>query len=187
MRRRILLAVLMTTLCLLCACGGKGNDPLQVPMDFRTALLGRGGCAFELEARADTGELLWELTLACELDPAGKGSVTVLAPESIAGISAVTRDGGEDLCCEDLALGLGTLPGTELSPAQAPGRLARAWAKAWIASAGAEGKGVLACYEDGALGVRTWFDADGIPTPAERAVDGQVYYTVDINNFKWKD
>ena len=155
-------------------------------MDFRTALLGRGGCAFELEARADTGELLWELTLSCELDPEGKGSVTVLAPESIAGISAVTRDNGEDLCYEDLALGLGTLPGTELSPAQAPGRLVRAWTGVWIASAGEEGKGVLACYEDEALGVRTWFDAEGLPTHAELAVDGQVYFTGEIKNFTWK-
>ncbi len=184
MRRSLILAVpMMLILCLLCACSGGGNDPLQTPMDFRTTLLGRGGCAFELEAQADTGELVWALTLACELDPEGRGTVTVLAPESIAGISAVTREDGDALCYEDLALGLGTLPGTELSPAQAPGRLVRAWTGAWIASAGAEAESPLACYEEGDLGVRTWFDAEGRPTRAELAVDGQVFFTGEIKNF----
>ena len=176
----------MMLLCLLCACNNKANDPLQAAMDYRTALLGHGGCAFELEARADTGELLWELTLACALDASGGGTVTVLAPESIAGISAVVEDGGASLRYEELALGLGTLPGTELSPAQAPGRLVRAWAEAWITSAGAEGEGVLACYEDGDLAVRTWFDAGKTPLQAELAVDGQVYFSGEIKNFTWK-
>ena len=186
MRRRFCFAVLMTTLCLLCACGGRGNDPLQAAMDYRTALLGHGGCAFELEARADTGDLLWELSLACALNPAGEGTVTILAPESIAGIRAVVENGGASLRYEDLALGLGTLPGTELSPAEAPGRLVRAWARAWIASAGVEGEGVLACYEDGDLAVRTWFDAANTPLRAELAVDGRVYFTGEIKNFTWK-
>ena len=186
MRRRIILAVLMTTLCLLCACAGGGNDPLQAAMDYRTALLGHGGCAFELEARADTGDLPWNLTLACALDASGSGTVTVLAPESIAGISAVVENGGASLRCEDLTLGLGTLPGTALSPADAPGRLARAWAEAWIVSAGAEGRELLVCFEDGSLTVRTWFDGEGFPTRAELETDGQVRFTGEIKNFTWK-
>jgi len=186
--RRLLLAVpMMLCLCLLCACAGGSNDPLQAALDYRTELLGHGGCAFELEAQADTGELVWALTLACELDPAGNGTVTVLAPESIAGISAVCEDGGASLRYEDLTLGLGTLPGTELSPAQAPGRLVRAWAQAWIDSAGAEQDGILACFEDGDLTVLTRFDAAGLPTRAELAVNGQVRFTAEIQNFTWKD
>lgn len=186
--RRLLLAVQMIlTLCLLCACGGKEKDPLQVPMDFRAALLGHGGCAFELEARADTGELVWALTLACELDAAGNGTVTVLAPESIAGISAVSEDGGASLRYAELSLGLGTLPGTELSPAQAPGQLVRAWARAWIASAGPEEEGLFACFQDGDLSVRSWFDAEGLPIRAELETDGRVRFTGKIKNFTWKD
>ena len=86
--RRWRIAVPMLTLCLLCACGGKANDPLQAPMDYRTDLLAHGGCAFELDARAEAGEQLWELSLDCELDANGDGTVTVLAPESIAGMMA---------------------------------------------------------------------------------------------------
>ena len=105
---------------------------------------------------------------------------------SIAGISAVCEAGGASLCYEDLALGLGTLPGTELSPAQAPSRLVRAWAQAWIASAGADGAETLACYDDGDLTVRTWFDAGGVPVRAELAVDGRVYFSAELRNFTWK-
>ena len=186
MRRRLLAVPMMLILCLLCACAGGGNDPLQTPMDYRAALLTHGGCAFTLEARVDAGDLLWELTLACELDAEGNGTVTVLAPESIAGISAVCEDGGESLRYEDLALGLGTLPGTELAPVQAPSRLVQAWAEAWIASAGPEEDGTLACYEDGSLSVRSCFDAAGLPVRAELAVDGQVTFTAEIRNFTWK-
>lgn len=186
--RKILITVpMMILLCLLCACGGKANDPLQAAMDFRTALLAKGGCAFELEALADTGEeRLWELTLACTLDPEGNGTVTVLAPESIAGVTAVTEGGRSSLRCEALCLGLGELPGTELAPAAVPGRLVRAWAGDWIASAGADGEALLACYEDGGLKIRTWFDAEGVPLRAELAADGKTLFQAEIRNFTWK-
>ena len=187
MRRRMIVAVqMMILLCLLCACGGKAKDPLQAPMDFRAALLAKGGCAFELEALAETDGQCWALTLACELDADGNGTVTVLAPESIAGISAVTDGETGSLVYEDLALGLGTLPGTELAPAAAPGRLVRAWARDWIASAGPEGEALLACYEDGSLTARTWFDAEGVPLRAELSIDGRACFTAAIRNFTWK-
>jgi hypothetical protein len=177
---------MMILLCLLCACAGKANDPLQAPMDFRADLLARGGCAFELEALADTDGQTWALTLACELDAEGGGTVRVLAPESIAGITAVTDGGTGSLVYEDLALGLGTLPDTELAPAAAPGRLVRAWARDWIASAGTGDGTLLACYEDGSLTVRTWFDAEGVPVRAELSIDGYTRFQTEIRNFTWK-
>ena len=186
MRRRTILAVLMMSLCLLCACAGKANNPLQAPMDFRGKLLAEGGCSFELEALAETGDRLWPLTLACWLDANGDGSVTILAPESIAGIRAELRDGAGSLRYEDVCLGLGTLPGTELAPASAPGRLVRAWARDWLTSAGPEEKGLLACYEEDPILVRTWFDGEGIPVRAELAAEGTVRFTAEIRNFEWK-
>ena len=185
-RRNLFLAVLMMSLCLLCACGGKANDALQAPMDFRARLLAEGGCAFELEARAEAGDRLWELTLACALDAEGNGTVTVLAPESIAGISAVLEGGQGSLRYGELSLGLGTLPGTELAPAAAPGALVRAWARDWIASAGAEDGALLVCYGDGPDTVRTRFDGQNVPAHAELLADGSVRFSAEIRNFEWK-
>lgn len=186
MRHRICFAVLMMSLCLLCACGGKEREPIQAPMDFRRELLTQGGCAMELEARAESGNLVWELTLDCRLDPAGKGSVTVLAPESISGVTALVDDTAGSLRYGDMALGLGLLPGTELAPAAAPGKLARSWTQAWIASAGEEDAGVMARYEDGRFTVSTWFDENQIPIRAELAVDGKLCFTAEIRKFEWK-
>ena len=187
MRRRwMMIAVLMMNLCLLCACGGKAKDPLQAPMDFRAELLARGGCVFELAARSEAGDRLWELELACELDAEGNGSVTVLAPESIAGVSAVLEGGKGSLRYGELSLGLGTLPGTELSPAAAPGALVRAWARDWIASAGPDEDGLLVCYGDGPVTVRTRFDAGGVPLRAELLVDGRARFSAEIRKFEWK-
>ncbi len=186
MRRQMLAVPMMLLLCLLCACGGKAQDPLQAPMDHRAALLARGGCAFTLEAQAQTGDRLWPLRLDCELDQDGNGSVTVLAPESIAGIQAVSREDGTRLEYQGVRLALGTLPGTELAPAGAPGRLVRAWSRDWIASAGQESQGLRVCYEDGPVTVLTWFDADNLPLRAELAVDGSLCFSAEIRNFTWK-
>ncbi|MBR6120056.1 MAG: hypothetical protein IKQ04_07045 [Oscillospiraceae bacterium] len=187
MRRRwMIFAVPMMTLCLLCACGGKEQNPLRAPMDFRAELLARGGCAFELAARSEAGDRLWELELACELDAEGNGSVTVLAPESIAGIRAVLEGGKGSLRYGELSLGLGKLPGTELAPAAAPGALVRAWARDWIASAGPEEEGLLVCYGDGPLTVRTCFDAGGVPLRAELLVEGRTRFSAEIRKFEWK-
>ena len=84
------------------------------------------------------------------------------------------------------ALGLGRLPGTELAPAAAPGKLVRAWAQAWIASAGEEDPGSMARYEDGRFTVSTWFDENLTPLRAELAVDGKLCFTAEIRKFEWK-
>lgn len=184
--RRMLFAVPMMLLCLLCACAGGESEILQTPMDHRSALLARGGCAFDLDARAEAGDRSWNLSLSCALDAEGSGSVRVLAPESIAGISAVLDGPSGELRYEDLALGLGTLPGTELAPAAAPGQLVRAWSHAWIASAGDDGGSLLAEYEDGALTVRTWFTPEGLPCRAELVREGKVCFAAEIRNYQWK-
>lgn len=176
----------MMLLCLLCACAGKAQNPVQAPMDFRGRLLAEGGCAFELEARAEAGDRLWQLTLSCELDAAGDGTVTVLAPESIAGITARSQGGSGSLVYDGVCLGLGTLPGTELAPAAAPGRLVRAWAQDWISSAGPDAGCLLAAYEDGSFLSYTWFDERNLPVRAELAVDGETRFSAEIRNFKWK-
>ena len=184
--RSIRIAVPMMLLCLLCACAGKAQNPVQAPMDFRGRLLAEGGCAFELEARAEAGDRLWQLTLSCELDAAGDGTVTVLAPESIAGITARSQGGSGSLVYDGVCLGLGTLPGTELAPAAAPGRLVRAWAQDWISSAGPDTGCLLAAYEDGSFLSYTWFDARNLPVRAELAVDGETRFRAEIRNFRWK-
>ena len=102
------------------------------------------------------------------------------------GITAVTEGGTGSLRYDGVSLGLGTLPGTELAPAAAPGRLVRAWARDWIASAGQEEDALLACYEDGPVTVRTWFDAERVPLRAELAIDGTVRFFGEIRNFTWK-
>ncbi|MBQ1371385.1 MAG: hypothetical protein IIY70_00510 [Oscillospiraceae bacterium] len=180
------LAVPMLMLCLLCACGSKETNPVQAAVEFRSALLTHGGCGFTLEAQADSGEGVWALTLECNLDQRGGGTVTVLAPESIAGISAALDAETGQLRYQDLALGLDLLPGTELAPAAVPGRIVRAWAEDWIASVGPEGEAQLVCYEEPGLEVRTWFDAAGTPLRAELLRNGQRCFAGEIQNFEWK-
>lgn len=180
------LAVPMMLLFLLCACGRKETDPLQAPMDFRGTLLAQGGCHFVAEACAETGDRAWELTLDCVLDAEGSGTVTVLAPETIAGVTARIEGTDGSLSYDTLVLGLGTLSDSELAPAAAPGRLVRAWARDWISSAGAEDGSLLVCYGGQAMEVRTRFGADGTPVQAELLQNGKTCFTAELQNFEWK-
>lgn len=181
-----LLAVPMMLLFLLCACGRSETNPVQAPMDFRGTLLSQGGCRFVAEACAETGDRVWELTLDCTLDAEGSGTVTVLAPETIAGITAQIDGADGSLCYDTLVLGLGTLPDSTLAPAAAPGRLVLAWARDWIASAGTEDESLLVCYSAEALEIRTRFGADGTPVQAELLQNGKTCFSAELHNFEWK-
>ena len=180
---RSALSALMTALLLLTGCAGGPGVEGKLERQ-RDALRSCPEIRFQAEVTGAAGDRVFTCTLDCVSTPE-ETVLTVASPESIAGIAAVTDGETGSLVCDGLCLGLGTLPGTELAPAAAPGRLVRAWARDWIASAGTEDGALLACYEDGSLTARTWFDAEGVPLRAELSIDGRTRFTAEIRNFQW--
>ena len=72
---RLIRAVPMLLLLLLCACG-TDQTSAQTPVHFRTALTENGGCTYDMQLRADYGDYIRDFTLSCTYDGSG-ASLTV--------------------------------------------------------------------------------------------------------------
>ena len=186
MRRRTL-AVLTMLLCLLCACGGKENSPLQTPIDFRADLLNSGGCSFQAQISAEVEERMYDLTLDCSCLSGGTARVTVLAPETIAGVCAETDGKTGKLLYDGLSLAFGLPCDQRLAPVAMPAAVCRAWAEGMITSTGQEEEGLLAVYSMGSddpVTVRTWFGPEGTPIRAELVWMGRVCGRMQIADYQ---
>ena len=186
--RRTLAAVLMTALCLLTACGSKETDELQAAMDFRAALLQAEGCPFTAAVTADYGDRSYEFTLDCVCRTDGTATVTVCAPQTIAGISASVQQAGAQLEFDGMALDFGTMADGTVSPVSAPIRLCQCWAQEYISAAGMEEENLRVTYEQGydseTLTADTWFSPEnGVPIFAQICYNDQIILKMTLTDF----
>ena len=112
----------------------------------------------------------------------------VLAPETIAGITAHVKDSTADVSFDDTQLGLGSLANGRLAPLAAPYVLGQSWAGAYIDSTGTEDGLLRATYRLGydkqELVVDTWFTEEPFtPQYAEISADGRMVLSIRISNF----
>lgn len=186
MRLRVA-AVLMILLCLLSACGSKESAYLQAPMDFRAQLLQAGACTFQADITADYGENVYEFTVDCNCAADGTANVTVLEPQSIAGITAQTSEGGDELFFDGMAVAFDPLAGGNAAPVCAPSLTVDAWTNAYICAAGREGEWLRVTYERGyeaeQLTVDCWFDEKNVPICAEICYNSQTVLKIEISQF----
>lgn len=178
----------MMLLCLLCACSGKENNPLQAPMDFRSDLLRQGGCRLLMEGTADVEDRVWSFALDCCLGTDGSMEAEILRPEDLSGITAQISGETGKLTCEDVSVEFGASADERLSPLSAPRTLMQAWTDGYISSAGPEDGLTLAVFELGydsdTITVHTWFDETGVPVRAELAHRGTVGVRLMLSNFE---
>ena len=187
MRRTVSFAVLMMTLCLLCACGGKQNEVFQAPMDFRADFLAKGSCRFTAAGTAEVEQRLYEMTLGCTCRSDGTAEIRICEPESIAGVEAETDGRTGKILYDGMSLAFGVPCDDRLAPAAMPAVLCHAWAEGYILSAGQDETGLLAVYDFGAddpVNVRTWFDEEGLPIRAEFVWMGRVCGRLEITDFE---
>ena len=182
------LCVPMMTLCLLLvSCGGaeEETDPRQPYRDM-------DGCRMEAEVTCTQFDRLWTANLVCDYVPEGETRVEVLAPEHIAGVTAVLR--GEELTLEyqDLCLDAGTLSAQRISPAACLPRLISALREGWLLEENEEVWEETPCRRlsldqtgtDGGKIVSTvWLREDGTPLRGEIGVDGEIILTAEFTDF----
>lgn len=117
MRRR--LCALMMMLPLLAGCGaGEKQDYSadELALTIRGEYLAMTACSAVMEVTADYGQRVYEYTLAVQWQKGGETVLTVLAPESIAGITARLRSGTGRLEYDGASLETGELGTEGLSP-----------------------------------------------------------------------
>lgn len=183
------LCVPMIILCLLLvSCGGAEEESIDVRQPYRDM----DGCQMEAKVTCTQFDRLWEAELACDYMTAGETRVEVLAPEHIAGVTAVLR--GEELTLEydDLCLDAGMLSAQRISPAACLPQLMSALREGWLLEENAEVWGETPCRrltldqsgEGGGKIVSTvWLKEDGTPLRGEIAVDGEIILTAEFTDF----
>jgi hypothetical protein len=174
----------MLLLLLLCACGAEKTSA-QTPVLFRTSLLEAEACSFTAALRADYGETIREFTLDCSCNADG-GTLTVLAPDTAAGITATVSGDQAQVSFEDTVLAVENFESRRISPLGAPYLLERAWAEGYISSVGMDGSRELVEYALGygtdQLTITTAF-SDGIPVYAEISDGKNTLITCEITAF----
>lgn len=180
---RLIRAVPMLLLLLLCACG-TNQTSAQTPVRFRTGLTESGGCTYDLQLRADYGEYIRDFTLECQYDGSG-AEFTVTAPENAQGITATVSGDGAKVSYDSTVLAVENFETRKISPMAAPYLLGQAWEQGYIASTGMDGDRENVTYTLGygneTLEITTAF-SQGIPVWAEISDGSHNLITCEISN-----
>ena len=160
---------------------------MQRALDFRTALLQSGGCAFTAEVTADYGEQVYRFTMDCTWSPDGGAALTLTAPQTLEGIRAEVSADGARVAYEDTEVGFAELAGGRVSPMRLPYLLAESWYRGYISACGWE-DGVLRAtyllgYDEDEITVDTWLDASGLPVRAAVSYQGQTLLKAELHHF----
>ena len=147
---------------------------MQRALDFRTALLQSGGCAFTAEVTADYGEQVYRFTMDCTWSPDGGAALTLTAPQTLEGIRAEVSADGARVVYEDTAVGFESLAGGRLAPMALPYLLGSGWYEGYISACG---------MENGLLRMTCLDTQSGQPCRCEISYQGQTLLTAEISAF----
>ena len=186
-------SALMMTLCLLLpGCGGQSMDEVdQLTLDLRGAYLALAGVTAQLEVEADYGRRVYEYTVEFSLED-GALTLTVTAPEEVAGVTARAAEGETTLSYDGAELETGALSPDGLSPLSAlPALLDRA-ARGFSDSCGKEEDGAVfrVDYRDpeASPGVGAeaslWFGPEGDLLRGELYQDGRMVIRCELTDFE---
>ena len=190
MRKATLFALMLTLL--LTACGGEEErDPAS---ELQAAYAGLAAATLEADITCHYDDETRTYTMLCDYTP-GSSTVTVLAPEDLAGISATVAEGELTLSYEDVSLDAGSYSAAAISPVAALPKLMEAAAAGYVSQQSVEELGErsclrLSCDLDGEEGdlYTTWFDQETLlPLYSEISVDGVVVYQVAWSRFEVRE
>ena len=179
------LASILLILAILTGCSS-GRQTMERVLALRSAL-NVHGCRFVADITADYGDSLYTFSLDCSFDPQGKLTFSVLAPESISGISGTVSAGGGELHFDDTVLAFALLADGQFSPISGPWVMMKALLSGYITSCGTEGGQLRATirdsYAEDALTVDLWLDQENIPLRGEICWNNHRILTIAVKNF----
>lgn len=174
----------MLAICLLLSACGKANAVKNAYEDFSKELSACDEFSFTAAVRAEYEHKTARFTLSYTEDDVG-GTVTVIAPELISGISARVLKNSTRLEYGDVSLDVGTLDKHGLSPMSSLPALVSALKSGHLDSFWTEdGKTVLQLIPNDDLLCTVWFSDSMTPLRAEIQSDGRVVIFAEISDWK---
>lgn len=180
-------------LCLCCiifvlsGCAVPDRNMTKV-LQLREQLIQGNGCAFQGEIVANYGAQIQRFAVECRSDGDGNLQFTVIAPESISGISGEIRSDGGRLTFDDVVLGFPLLADGMLSPVSAPWVFLKALRSGYITSCGKTETGIQVnvndSYAENALALEIWLNEDETPTYAEIIWQDSRVLSITLEDFQ---
>lgn len=175
-------------LLLFCLTGCDSEESVENnALKFRTKMMQVQQCRITANITADYGNKVYKFSVDSEITPEGT-VLKILAPEEIAGISAVISDDGTRLEYEGISLEFGEMANGNIMPVASAQMLYECWTSAYISAVGKDGDlervTYLRGYEDNQLTVDTWFDSQGIPVYGEVLYNNRRCLSVEIETFE---
>lgn len=179
--------LLVLLLCTVFLFGCTGNSSLSDGLCLRNSLLSGNGCKFNATVTADYEKELYTFSMDCESDNAGNMKFTVVAPESIAGISGVLSSVGGKLTFDDQALAFPVLVDGVLSPVCAPWLFINALRSGYLKACEKQKDGlhliVNDSYAQDAMQVDIYTNKNLKPIRAEFLWQGRRVLSLEIENY----
>lgn len=163
---------------------------MQPALDLRTALLERG-CSFTAEVCANYESSSFEWTVDCVCAPDGTTELTIVSPDSIAGITAsVDADGGR-ASFGGIGVEFGLLADSQITPIALPQMLTSCWRSQYIREAGFDEDGRVTAvyvmgYDEDEVAVEQWLEPDGTPIYTDLWYGETNIASVWISNFQYE-
>ena len=156
-------------------------------MELRADLLGCVECTFDAAITADYGDEIHTFAMRCAGDHKGDLTFTVTAPDTIAGITGKFEGEKGLLTFDDFALEFPRLTDDQITPVSGPWILLNTLQGGYLTSCGMDGEYLQVTindsYEDDALTLDIWLDAENRPIRGEILYEGRRIVTMDIENF----
>lgn len=155
------------------------------------------GATMEANVICSGDNLISEFTLQCQYQAQGQSVVTVLAPDTMAGVQGILTAGEWVLEYNDMVFNVGTLSSQAISPLACLPLLMEGLSQGWVLEENTEVYQDIDClrvtldYADQALGsvvVTAWLSQDdGTPVGAEVTVDNARILQVLFTSFHFYD
>lgn len=173
-------------LVILMLCGCSGGEELDPALALRAAMQ-NSGCSFDAVITADYGNMTYTFNLGCQADKEGNLQFSVKEPESISGIKGSISAGIGKLTFDDIALSFELLADGQMTPVSAPWIMTKALLSGYILSGGSDGEyhrvTIRETYEEDAMTVDIWLDAENKPVQAEILWKERRIVTIRVENF----
>lgn len=181
-----LAAAMLLILCLLTGCSAN-QEPLNLAMDLRNALIEGNGCTFTAVITADYGDRIHTFSMDCITDGEGNLNFTLTDPETISGITGRFTQGAGTLTFDDSVLAFPLLADGQLAPVCTPWIFMRTLRSGYISGYAEENDKVFVYYDDSfenaVLNLEVLLDQDNMPLYTEISWNQRRILSAQIRDF----